>query len=51
LGAGNGYHPLRMVSQVVEAMLHELTIKDVEEKATSHLAQKSITVTVTDEAK
>ncbi len=35
LGAGNGYHPLRMVSQVVEDMLHELTIKDVEEKATS----------------
>ena len=31
-GTGNGYH---MVSQVVEDMLHELTIKDVEEKASS----------------
>ena len=28
LGTGNAYHPLRMVSQVVEDMLHELTIKD-----------------------
>ncbi len=30
LGTGNGYHPLHMVSQVVEDMLHELTIKDIE---------------------
>ena len=35
LRAGNGYHPLHMVSQVVEDMLHELTIKDIEEKASS----------------
>jgi DNA-binding IscR family transcriptional regulator len=35
LGTGNGYHPLRMVSQVVEDMLHELTIEDIEEKASS----------------
>jgi len=35
MGTGNGYHPLRMVSQVVEDMLHELTIKDIEEKASS----------------
>ncbi len=33
LGTGNGYHPLRMVSQLVEDMLHELTIEDIEEKA------------------
>jgi Rrf2 family protein len=35
LGTGNGYHPLRMVSQLVEDMLHELTIEDIEEKASS----------------
>jgi len=35
LGTGNGYHPLRMVSQVVEDMLHELMIEDIEEKASS----------------
>ena len=35
LGIGNGYHPLRMVSQVVEDMLHELMIEDIEEKASS----------------
>ncbi len=35
LGTGNGYHPLRMVSQVVEDMLHELTIEDIDEKASS----------------
>jgi len=34
-GTGNGYHPLRMVTQLVEDMLHELTIKDVEEEASS----------------
>jgi hypothetical protein len=32
LGTGTGYHPLRMLSEVVEDMLHELTIKDIEEK-------------------
>src|SRR2546425_4718192 len=35
LGTGNGYHQLRMVSQLVEDMLHELTIEDIEEKASS----------------
>ncbi len=35
LGTGNGYHPLHMVSQLVEDMLHELTIEDIEEKASS----------------
>ena len=30
-----GYHQLRMVHQVVADMLHELTIKDVEEEASS----------------
>jgi Rrf2 family protein len=33
LGTGNGYDPLRMVSQVVEDTLHELTIEDIEEKS------------------
>ncbi len=35
LGTGNGFHPLRLVSQVVEDMLNELTIEDIEEKASS----------------
>jgi Rrf2 family protein len=35
LGTGNGYDPMRMVSQVVEDTLHELTIEDIEEKASS----------------
>jgi Rrf2 family protein len=35
LATGNGYHPLRMVSQVVEDMLRELTIEDIEERASS----------------
>jgi Rrf2 family protein len=30
-----GYQPVRMVSQVVEDMLRELTIADIEEKASS----------------
>jgi len=33
LGTGNGYDPMRMVSQVVEDKLHELTIEDIEEKS------------------
>jgi len=35
LGTGNGYQPLRMVSQLVEDMLRELTIEDIEEKTSS----------------
>jgi Rrf2 family protein len=35
LGTGNGYDPMRMVSQVVEDTLHELTIEDIEEKTSS----------------
>ena len=35
LGTGNGYQPLRMVNQLVEDMLRELTIEDIEEKASS----------------
>jgi len=33
LGIGNGYQPLRMVSQFVEDTLHELMIEDIKEKA------------------
>jgi Rrf2 family protein len=32
LGIGDGHQPLRMVSQLVEDMLRELTIEDIEEK-------------------
>ncbi len=35
LGTGNGYQPLRMVSQLVEDRLRELTIEDIKEKASS----------------
>jgi Rrf2 family protein len=35
LETGNGYQPLRMVSQLVEDMLRELTIEDIKEKASS----------------
>ena len=31
LGTGNGYQPLRMVNQLVEDMLRELTIEDIED--------------------